>query len=243
MKVKSPRPIHLKGTRNEAVLLLHSFTGTIRDVKSLATVLNNEGYTCYAPNYSGHGLPLDQFTQFTVYDWWNDVLAGYQFLKEEGYETIYATGVSLGGLFTLKLAETVDVDKIAVMSAPSEKEEAGIAWRLERYGKRMNELLNLDEATAQAQLQQIEAYRPNIKVFKDFISNITAHLGDIQTPARILYGEKDEQSYQDSAHYIFEHINSQEKALTNHSLCKHLMTHGDGSEDVEKEIAEFFMSN
>jgi esterase/lipase len=32
----------------------------------------------------------------------------------------------LGGLFTLKLAETVDVAKIAVMSAPSEKEEAGI---------------------------------------------------------------------------------------------------------------------
>lgn len=36
MKVKSPRPINLKGTRKEAVLLLHSFTGTIRDVKPLA---------------------------------------------------------------------------------------------------------------------------------------------------------------------------------------------------------------
>ena len=103
MKVKSPRPINLKGTRKEAVLLLHSFTGTIRDVKPLAQKLNQEGYTCYAPNYKGHGLPLDQFTQYTVHDWWNDVLNGYQYLKDEGYETIYATGVSLGGLFTLKL--------------------------------------------------------------------------------------------------------------------------------------------
>lgn len=51
MKVKSPRPINLKGTRKEAVLLLHSFTGTIRDVKPLAQKLNQEGYTCYAPNY------------------------------------------------------------------------------------------------------------------------------------------------------------------------------------------------
>ena len=58
MKVKSPRPINLKGTRKEAVLLLHSFTGTIRDVKPLAQKLNQEGYTCYAPNYKGHGLPL-----------------------------------------------------------------------------------------------------------------------------------------------------------------------------------------
>ena len=46
MKVKSPRPINLKGTRKEAVLLLHSFTGTIRDVKPLAQKLNQEGYTC-----------------------------------------------------------------------------------------------------------------------------------------------------------------------------------------------------
>ena len=107
MNVKSPRPVHLKGTRDEAVLLLHSFTGTIRDVKHLATVLNEEGYTCYAPNYRGHGLPLNEFTQFTINDWWNDVQEAYQFLKNEGFETIYVTGVSLGGLFTLKLAETV----------------------------------------------------------------------------------------------------------------------------------------
>ena len=93
MKVKSPRPINLKGTRKEAVLLLHSFTGTICDVKPLAQKLNQEGYTCYAPNYKGHGLPLDQFTQYTVHDWWNDVLNGYQYLKDEGYETIYATGI------------------------------------------------------------------------------------------------------------------------------------------------------
>ncbi|MCJ1662918.1 alpha/beta fold hydrolase [Staphylococcus sp. NRL 16/872] len=243
MNVKSPRPIHLKGTREEAVLLLHSFTGTIRDIKHLATVLNEEGYTCYAPNYRGHGLPLKAFTQFTINDWWDDVREAYQFLKHEGFETIYVTGVSLGGLFTLKLAETVDVAKIAVMSAPNEKEEAGIAWRLERYGKRMNELLNFDETTAQEQMNQIEAYRPNITVFKNFISNISAHLGDIKTPARILYGEKDEQSYQDSARYIYEHINSQDKDLSNHLLCKHLMTHGEGSENVEREIAEFFKSN
>lgn len=242
MKVKSPHPIHLTGTRDEAVLLLHSFTGTIRDIKPLATVLNNQGYTCYAPNYRGHGLPLDQFVQFNIDDWWNDVLAGYEFLKNEGYKTIYATDVSLGGLFTLKLAETVEVAKIAVMSAPSEKDEEGIVWRMERYGQRMNQLLNLDEAEAQKQLSVIEDYRPNITKFRHFISDITTHLEDIRTSARILYGEKDETSYQESAHYIFDHINSGDKELSSHPLCKHLMTHGDGSDNVEQEIVEFFTS-
>ena len=81
MKIKSPHPIYLEGSRKEAILLLHSFTGTVRDVKPLAKALNEENFTCFAPNYQGHGLPLDQFTQFTIQDWWNDVLEGYQFTR------------------------------------------------------------------------------------------------------------------------------------------------------------------
>lgn len=51
MKVKSPQSIYLKGHRQQAVLLLHSFTGTVRDVKHLAQQLNEEGFTCYVPSY------------------------------------------------------------------------------------------------------------------------------------------------------------------------------------------------
>lgn len=60
MKIKAPQSIYLKGDRHQAILLLHSFTGTVRDVKHLATTLNSQGFTCYVPNYPGHGLPLDQ---------------------------------------------------------------------------------------------------------------------------------------------------------------------------------------
>ena len=66
MKIKAPQPIYLKGNRDQAILLLHSFTGTVRDVKHLATTLNDQGFTCYVPNYPGHGLPLDQFTHLIL---------------------------------------------------------------------------------------------------------------------------------------------------------------------------------
>ena len=45
MKIKSPHPIYLEGSRKEAILLLHSFTGTVRDVKPLAKALNEENFT------------------------------------------------------------------------------------------------------------------------------------------------------------------------------------------------------
>lgn len=242
MKVKSPHPIYLEGSRKEAILLLHSFTGTIRDVKPLAKTLNEENFTCFAPNYQGHGLPLDQFTQFTIQDWWNDVLEGYQFLKNKGFDTIFVTGISLGGLFTLKLAELFEVSKIAVMSAPSDKEEKSIAWRMERYGQRMNQLLKFDEATSKQQLATIQDYQPHITEFKAFITIISNELERIHVPARILYGGSDDDFYQNSAHYIFNHISSDDKDLTCHPSSRHLMTYGEGHEDVITQVETFFKS-
>ena len=105
MRIKTPSPSYLKGTNGHAILLLHSFTGTNRDVKHLAAELNDQGFSCYAPNYPGHGLLLKDFMTYNVDDWWEEVEKAYQFLVNEGYESISATGVSLGGLMTLKLAQ------------------------------------------------------------------------------------------------------------------------------------------
>ncbi len=48
----------------------------------------------------------------------------------EGYESISATGVSLGGLMTLKLAQHYPLKRIAVMSAPKEKSDDGLIEHL-----------------------------------------------------------------------------------------------------------------
>ena len=84
-------------------------------------------------------------------------------LRNEGYSRINVTGVSLGGLFTLRLAEHFDLERIAVMSAP--KSESEIAWRLERYGHRMNEILSLSEEERR-QMETILSYDKEMKCFK-----------------------------------------------------------------------------
>ena len=124
MKVKSPQSIYLKGHRQQAVLLLHSFTGTVRDVKHLAQQLNEEGLLVTSLVIQGTVLPLKEFTKHNINDWWEQVTAAYQFLRNEGYSRINVTGVSLGGLFTLRLAEHFNLERIAVMSAPHKKRES-----------------------------------------------------------------------------------------------------------------------
>ncbi|MGX0038647.1 carboxylesterase [Staphylococcus warneri] len=240
MNIKSPSPLYLKGTSQQAILLLHSFTGAVKDVKHLATTLNEQGFTCYVPNYPGHGLPVTQFIKYDVNDWWACVQEAYQFLKEEGYEVINAAGVSLGGLFTLRLAENVELNRIVVMSAPSEKTEAGIAWRLEKYGKRMNQIMRLSEDESVESLAQIDQYQDEIKVFQGVINDIMSNLHDIKSTARILYGGQDEAAYEESAHYIFNQISSDNKSIQDFPLNQHLMTHGEGRDELEQDIVEFF---
>ena len=114
---------------------------------------------------------------------------------------------------------------------------------MERYGQRMNELMNLDSDASQEQFNYIEDYRPSVRVFKDFISNITAHLGDIKTPAKF-FMEKKMNNLIKIVHIIFmSTLIVKIKDLTSHPLSKHLMTHGEGSDKVETQIAEFFMTN
>ncbi|WP_373748590.1 alpha/beta hydrolase, partial [Jeotgalibaca porci] len=52
-KIKLPQPFLFEaGPR--AVLLLHAYTGSANDVRMLGRHLQREGYTVYAPNFSGH---------------------------------------------------------------------------------------------------------------------------------------------------------------------------------------------
>src|SRR5699024_12395145 len=122
-----------------AILLLHSFTGTIRDVKLLATKLNKAGFTCYAPSYKGHGLLLESLMGYDAEGWWQDALEGYQYWQDQGYSNISVCGISLGGILSLKLAEEKQVASVAVRSTPFSKCEARVAKRLdvavERVGK------------------------------------------------------------------------------------------------------------
>ena len=101
-----------------AVLLLHGFTGNSADVRMLGRFLEKKGYTCHAPIYKGHGVPPEELVHTDPEDWWQDVTEAYQLLKDKGFEKIAVVGLSLGGVFSLKLGYTVPVLGVVPMCAP-----------------------------------------------------------------------------------------------------------------------------
>ena len=97
--------------------LLHGFTGTSADVRMLGRFLEKKGYTSLAPHYKGHGVPPEELIKRagTVV---GRCLAGYNKLKEAGYDEIAVAGLSLGGVFSLKLGYNIPLKGIVTMCAP-----------------------------------------------------------------------------------------------------------------------------
>jgi carboxylesterase len=242
IKVKEPNPIFLENRDTQhAVLLLHSFTGTVRDVKLLATKLNKAGYTCLVPAYRGHGLMISELMQYTIQDWWQDALAGYQQLKDKGYNKITVLGVSLGGLLSLKLAEEQVVHSVVVMSTPYKKDDASLEMRLKNYGSRMGQLLGLEDVEINRQMALIPQYEAGLYEFKRMVDDIMSNVKHIDVPIAIKYGKEDELSYEKSANYIYNQIEHSKKSIIGYDLCPHLMTQGKGKAAVEEDILSFLV--
>src|SRR6476660_9997848 len=117
MRIKLPQPFTFEGGKR-AVLLLHGFTGNSADVRMLGRFLETKGYTCHAPHYKGHGVPPEELVSTGPSDWCKDVMMAYDFLKSKGHEEIAVAGLSLGGVFSLKLGYTVPIKGIVSMCAP-----------------------------------------------------------------------------------------------------------------------------
>jgi carboxylesterase len=111
------KELYIKGDRNEAVLLLHGYTGSPHDMYYLGKELNKGGFTVYIPRLPGHGTNSQDFLNSNWHDWLRKSLESYLNLKSY-YEKVYVIGLSMGGVLTALIAEKFEPEKI-VLAAPA----------------------------------------------------------------------------------------------------------------------------
>lgn len=101
-----PESLYIKKS-NKAVLIFHAYTGSPNDVRSLARKIEREGYSIYTPMFSGHGTqdPMNILNQ-TGDDWLSDAHEAMNFLVSEGHDDIAVFGLSMGGVYAMKLIES-----------------------------------------------------------------------------------------------------------------------------------------
>lgn len=240
MKIVTPKPFTYRGG-NKAVLLLHGFTGSTIDVKMLGKYLQQRGYTCHAPLYKGHGLEPNELIQTGPEDWWQDVIDGYDFLKAEGFKEIAVAGVSLGGVFSLKVGIELSVKGIVSMCAPiQEKSMDDLYNRVRNYAKGYKKFEGKEEEQIIAELKKFEQTpMHSIKNLQQIIMDTRQKLDLITSPILVLQGCLDDSLYKESAQIIYNTVNTEDKQLKWYEQSGHIITLDKERENVYEDVYTF----
>ena len=240
IKVKRPKPFTFEGGKR-AVLLLHGFTGSSADVRMLGRFLQKKGYTCHGPHYKGHAVPPENILKYGPDDWWDDVVAGYNHLKDQGYEEIAVGGLSLGGVFSLKVGYTLPVKGIIPMCAPmyyqtDEKIYNGLLEYAREYKehekKPPEEIEEEMEKFAKLPMDTLEALR-------DLIKDVRNNVDMIYNPTLIIQARNDQMIDPDSANIIYNQVESEKKELKWYEDSGHVITLDKEREQLHEDVFAF----
>lgn len=240
MKIKPPKPFMFEAGKR-AVLLLHGFTGSTADVRMLGRFLEKQGYTCYAPQYKGHGVPPEELVVTGPDDWWNDVLEGYRLLKEKGYEEIAVAGLSLGGVFSLKLGYTVPVKGIVPMCAPMYiKSEEVMYQGILKFAREYKQFEGKSQEQIEQEMDQFKKTpMKTLKALQQLIGNVRECVDMIYAPLFVVQARHDDIVNPDSANIIFNKSESIQKELKWYEHSSHVITLGEEKEQLHEDILHF----
>lgn len=243
MKIKQPEPFTFEaGPR--AVLLLHGFTGHSADVRMLGRYLEKKGYTTHAPIYRGHGRPPEEIVKYNPDDWWEDVLAAYRHLQELGYQEIAVAGLSLGGVFSLKLACNEKIKGVIPMCAPmyfDNESQLKIGFRA--FTKEYKQLSGGNGASVEEEVNALMDKTTDLfKQNGQLIKSVNENLDLIYVPAFVVQARKDQMINTESANHIYDNISSTEKDIKWYEESGHVITLGKEKEQLHEDVYNFLES-
>ncbi|BGE83054.1 carboxylesterase [Staphylococcus petrasii] len=241
MQIKLPQPFFFEEGKR-AVLLLHGFTGNSSDVRQLGRFLQKKGYTSYAPQYEGHAAPPEEILKSSPHVWFKDVLDGYDYLVDQGYEEIAVAGLSLGGVFALKLSLNRPVKGIITMCAPAEvKTEGSIYEGFLEYARNFKKYEGKDQATID---KEMEDFHPTetLKELSETLGNVRNEIDEVLDPILVVQAEKDQMIDPQSANYIYDNVDSDDKHIKWYANSGHVITIDKEKEQVFEDVYEFLES-
>ncbi|PEJ58268.1 MULTISPECIES: carboxylesterase [unclassified Bacillus (in: firmicutes)] len=240
MRVTMPKPFTFEGG-DRAVLLLHGFTGHSADVRMLGRFLEKQGYTCHAPHYKGHGVPPDELVHTGPEDWWKDVMDAYQFLKDKGHQKIAAVGLSLGGVFALKLGYTVPLNGIVTMCSPMYIKSEEIMYEgVLAYTREFKKREGKTPEQIEVEMEEFKKTPMNtLRALQGLIKEVRENVDTVYAPTFVVQSTVDEMINTDSANIIYNEVQSDQKKLKWYENSTHVITLGQEKDLLHEDVLAF----
>lgn len=192
------------------ILLIHGFTATTFEVRSLAERLNAEGFTVSAPLLPGHGTSPDDLNKVTWQDWVFTCEEAFKNLKKHCNQIVIG-GESMGGLLCLVLAAKFPEIKGILLYAPA------INNPKLRFTPLMKHFMKYSKKRNSEDLYEWQGYRVNPVAGAAELYSLQRFavelLGKINMPVIIFQGTEDHTVKPFGAQIVFDRISSKQKQL------------------------------
>lgn len=213
-------------------LLIHGFTGTTSSMRLMGEYLAAKGITCLGPRLPGHGTSVEDMGRWSYTDWTSTAETALGELREICGK-VYVTGLSMGGLLTLYLAERHS-DMLAgaiPISAPAHWLSPGLngvlikgVGFLKHLIKQMpgpgNDVRDPDVTEVAYDKLSTSAAHELLKLQRV----VDADMSRITCPIKIFAGRNDHVVPPKNSQYIYDNVSSKDKELLWLPECYHVAT-------------------
>lgn len=214
------KPFFYEGGR-VGCLLIHGFTGTTSSMKPMGDYLAGKGLTVLGPRLPGHGTDVSDMGKHSRNDWTAALETALDELCSM-CDTVFVSGLSLGGALTLYMGENHG-DRIAGLvpiSAAVSRATFGyqnhllkllpvLKHVLKTFPGPGNDLKDPDTTEVAYDKLSTEAAHQLALLTAD----VKANLHKIKAPIRIYVARDDHVVPPENSKYIYDHVGSTDKEL------------------------------
>ncbi len=202
-------------------LLVHGLTGAPEEMRWMGRYLADQGFTVLGVRLFAHATQVADMNRARWRDWLATVEDGYHMLQDITKEVV-TIGISMGGALSLLLAREFEVSGVLVMATPTRLPDP----RVERF-RRLLPLASkfvptlklpgesdwVDKDAEKLQLYYREFPVRASAELHDLLREMRGSLASINAPTLLMYAKGDLGTPPDSAQFIYERLDSNDKEV------------------------------
>lgn len=232
-------PLFLQRDNEIGVLMIHGFTSSPGDFKELANFLAEKNITVYAPLLPGHGTHPRGLKEIKYQDWTNSAQQSLNLLDTKKK---FVLGYSMGGTLALSLAAKNNLDGVISINSA--------VFLANRYVPFIPLLKLVQTYTAKKPEDIIQFINEKRIVYDSMpLSSITelqklintVQLQEVIEPILIFQSDNDRIIKPESANYIYNNVNSEDKILI--SLANSTHSKISNQDETFNRLYEFILAH
>jgi len=239
--------IKLRGSRPEAVLLIHGYTGSPTDFNGLPSFVHEKyNLSVVVPRLPGHGSEVEDLRGLTKDHFIETAEKELKYLLKEN-KSVIVGGHSFGGQVALYLASHYDVSGVFItdtpykLSFPLSLPGLYTLWRIfsrrESFQKKLSEEQRIARKDSFSYMR-MPAY--GLKLLNEINKDLRNNIHKIKSPILSVYSKGDPIAHLGSAFQIEGLVNSKSKKSIIFDSASHGIFYTENAPQVYREFVEFF---